>query len=106
MVKRRTCSDGARSRLELTDIGDRIKVRLKVYQSPVGHRWRFQFRFKEHNITTIRGHVIFKGTRVDSDSGVFVVQFKRPDWAAEDGLAGKAVDRQTGEVCNASIWFE
>jgi hypothetical protein len=116
MIQRRACSDGARSRLELMHVEghveghDRVegwlKVRLEVYQSPPGHRWRIQFRFKEHNITTIHGHVIFEGTRVASDSGVFVVQLRRPDWNGEDGLAGKAVDRQTGEVCNASIWFE
>jgi hypothetical protein len=85
-------------------------MRFKVYQSPVGHEWRIHFRYKEHNITTVYGHVFFRGTRVASDSGVFVVQLSRPDWDREgqvhpDGVVGEAVDRQTGEVCKASAWY-
>jgi hypothetical protein len=105
VVKQKTCSDGARVRLELTDIGDRIKVRFEVHRSPVGHEWRITFRFVEHNITNLYGHVFFRGTRVASDSGVFVVQLHRPDWAVEDGVVGEAVDRQTGQACRALVWY-
>jgi hypothetical protein len=104
VVRQRTCSDGARSRLELTDLGDQIKVRFEVYRSPVGHEWRIHFRFVERNIPFRYGHVFFRGTRVASDSGVFVVQLRFPDWGEVDGLVGKAVDRQTGEVCKAFSW--
>ena len=110
VVRQRTCSDGARWRLEVTDTGDRIKVRFEVHQSPPGHEWRIHFRYKSHNITTVYGHVFFRGTRVASDSGVLVVQLTRPDWDREgpvgpDGVDGSAVDRQTGEFCKVSAWY-
>jgi len=98
------CSDGARSRLELTDMGDRIQVRFEVHRSPVGHEWRITFRYVERNIPVRYGHVFFRGTRVASDSSVFVVQRRVPDWGGVDGLVGKAVDRQTGQVCKAFAW--
>jgi hypothetical protein len=105
VVKAGMCSDGARSRLELTDTGDRIQVRFEVHRSPVGHEWRITFRFVEHNIGNLYGHVFLRDTRVASDSGVFVVQLQRPDWAIEGGVVGKAVDRQTGQVCRALVWY-
>jgi hypothetical protein len=95
------CSDGARWRLEVTDTGDRIKVRFEVYQSPVGHEWRIHLRHVKHNIFPVVGHAFFRGTRVASDSGVFVVQLRYPDRVEVDGVDGKAVDRQTGQVCEA-----
>jgi hypothetical protein len=103
VVRQRTCSDGARSRLEQTDMGDRIKIRFEVYQSPVGHEWRIRFRFVERNTFLAYGHWFFRGTRVASDSGVFAVQLTRPDWG-DLGIDGKAVDRQTGQVCEAFAW--
>ena len=107
VVKTKMCSDGARRRLELTDTGDRVKVRFEVHQSPVGHSWRIHLRHIEHNITTGYGRTFFRGTRVASDSGVFVVQLSRPDWGSvhPDGLVGEAVDSQTGEVCKANAWY-
>jgi hypothetical protein len=104
VVRQRTCSDGARSRLELTDMGDQIKVRFEVYQSPVGHEWRIHFRFVERNIPFRYGRVFFRGTRVASDSGVFVVQLLVRDWGEVDGLVGRAVDWQTDQVCKAFSW--
>jgi hypothetical protein len=105
VVRQRTCSDGARSRLELTDTGDRSKVRFEVHQSPVGHEWRIYFRHMQHNIFPIIGHVFFRGTRVASDSGVLVVEPRHPDRGKVDGLVGEAVDRQTGQVCKARAWY-
>ena len=107
VVNARMCSDGARWRLKARDTGDRIKVRFEVHQSPVGHSWRIHLRYMEHNITTAYGHVFFRGTRVASDSGVLVVQLTRPDWGPRfpDGVDGRAVDRQTGEVCEAEAWY-
>ena len=105
VVKARMCNDGARWRLEVTDTGDRIKLRFEVHQSPPGHEWRIHFRYKEHNIFTVYGHVFFRGTRVASDSGVFVVQRRIPETFHHDGIDGEAVDRQTGEVCEANAWY-
>jgi hypothetical protein len=104
VVRQRTCSDGARSRLELTDMGDRIKVRFEVSQSPVGHEWRIRLRFVERNIFPVPKHVFFRGTRVASDSGVFVVQLRVPDWRGVDGVDAKAVERLTGQECKAFSW--
>jgi hypothetical protein len=114
VVRHGSCSDGARWRLELTVMGDPaphrpvrdgIKVRFEVHQSPVGHEWRIDFRRMEHNITPFIGHVFFRGTRVASNSGVLVVQLRYPDWVGRDGLFGKAVDGQTGQVCRAMTWY-
>jgi hypothetical protein len=110
VVRQRTCSDGARWRLELTDTRDRIKVRFEVHQSPPGHEWRIHFRHMSHNIFTVYGHAFFRGTRVARDSGVVVVQRSFPDWNREgpvhpDGVDGRAVDRQTGHVCKVRAWY-
>jgi hypothetical protein len=70
-------------------------VRFEVHQSPVGHEWRIHFRHMQHNIQPVIGHVFFRGTRVASDRGDFVVQVRRPDWG--DGVVGEAVDlRRSG----------
>jgi hypothetical protein len=112
VVKQIPCSDGARVRLEVTDIGDRIKVRIEVHRSPVGHDWRIHLRYKSHSFanSTAYGHVFFRRTRVASDGGDLVAQLARPDWdragqVHPDGVDGRAVDRQTGEVCEASAWY-
>ena len=80
-------------------------MRFEVHQSPVGHEWRIYFRYKEHGFHTVYGPVFFRGTRVASDSGVFMVQRRVPDLPDKDGVDGRAVDRQTGEVCEASAWY-
>ena len=44
-VRQGTCSDGARSHLELTDMVDRIKARFVLHQMTLpGHRWRIVLR--------------------------------------------------------------
>jgi hypothetical protein len=106
VVERATCSDGARWRLEVTDIGDQIKVRFEVHQSPVGHSWRIQLSHMERNILPCCGHVFFDGTRVAGDGGDLVVQVARPDWVPHNhGVRGKAVDRQTRQVCRVFVWY-
>jgi hypothetical protein len=108
VVKEGTCVDlftgrrGARWRLELTDLGDRILVRFEVHRSPVGHEWRITFLYVKRNLVPVQGHWFFRGTRVASDSGVFVVQLRVPDRG--DGVDGRAVDLQTGEVCYVFAW--
>lgn len=107
--------------VEATGTGDRVKVRFEVHQSPVGDSWRIHLRHMEHNITPGYGRTFFRGTRVARalehvrrqparDSGVLVVQRSFPGWniegaVNEDGVAGRAVDRQTGEVCEAEAWY-
>jgi hypothetical protein len=104
-VKTGMCSDGARWRLEVTDTGNWINVRFEVHQSPVDHEWRMFFRHWIHNLFPVMGDVFFRDTRVASDSGVLVVELRHPDWAGVDGLVGEAVDRQTGQVCEARAWY-
>lgn len=89
----------ARSRLKITDMGDRIKVRFEVYSSPVGHSWRIVLQ----QLTNPLGHwpsavVIFEGTRVASESGDLVVQRRVPAHKF-DSFRAKAVDTQTGQRC-------
>jgi hypothetical protein len=99
VVKQGMCSDDARWRLELTDLGDWSKVRFEVHRSPVGDEWHILLR-------PFTGFLVmepFGGRRVvASDSGIFVVQRLYQVWA--EGLKAKAVDRQTGQVCKASAW--
>jgi hypothetical protein len=99
-VRQEMCSGGAKVRLELTNFGDRIKVRFEVHRSPVGHEWHIQFR----PLSQLFINKFFTGTRVASDSGVFVVQRRYLDLGHE-GLVAKAVDLQTDQVCRASVWY-
>jgi hypothetical protein len=107
VVKAGMCSGNSRWRLEVTDTGDWIKVRFEVHQSPAGHEWRIQFRYMELNIHPIVTHrVFFHGTRVASDGGVFVVQVRHLDWERlRAGLLAKAVDGQTGQVCQVRTLY-
>ena len=98
-MRQRACSNGAGSRLELTNVGGRIKVRFEVYRSPGGHSWRIELRQQTNPL----GHwpsavVIFAGTRVASESGDLVVQRRVPAHKV-DIFRARAVDTQTGEVC-------
>jgi hypothetical protein len=99
VVTQRACSDGAGSRLELTNVGGRIKVRFEVYRSPGGHSWRIELRQQTNPL----GHwpsavVIFEGTRLASESGDLVVQRRVPAHRF-DAFRAKAVDTQTGHIC-------
>jgi hypothetical protein len=104
VVKPGTCSDDARSPLELTDIGDRIRVRFEVHLSPVGHSWHIRLR---HANGMGLPHPdpwpapYFEGTRVASDSGDLVVQGLVWDRAFFDSFKAKAWDTQTGQTCSA-----
>jgi len=94
------CSDGARSRLELTDLGDRIEVRFEVHQSPVGHEWRIVLRRVRGIPNDSRDTVVFfRGTRVAAEDGEVVVQRRVWDTIRFDWVLAKAVDTQTGQVC-------
>jgi hypothetical protein len=102
LVGQRMCTDGAGSRLELTDIGDRIKVRFEVHRSPVGHEWSIHFRNMRVPCCAPTGPIFFRVTRVASDSGVFVVQLRYRDRVEVDGVTAKALDTQTGQVCRVT----
>jgi hypothetical protein len=104
-----TCSDGARSNLELTRVDSRIKVRFEVHRSPVGHEWLISLR---HHASTIpfpppwpNAFVFFRGTKVANDSGVLAVQGSIRNRTGLEGYAAYARDMQTGQVCRASAWF-
>lgn len=94
------CSAGARSRLELTAMGKRIKVRFEVRRSPVGHSWHIVLRHSygpNHDRN-------FAGTRVASESGdSLVVRWVKDSFGPfeVDRFRAKATDTQTGQVCKA-----
>jgi hypothetical protein len=97
VVRQRACSDGAGSRLELTDtdMGDLIQVRFEVHRSPVGHSWRITLHANRPGFFSPNPTV--RRTRVASDSGDLAVQVRR---LGVFGLVqAKAVARQTGQVC-------
>lgn len=106
VVKQGTCSDGARSRLELTDIkgepstllDDRRKARFEVHDSPPGHLWPIRM----WRSISMGGDPVemWRGARVASDSGDFaVVQVRLPQHFTGFGVRVKAIDSATGEVC-------
>jgi hypothetical protein len=110
VVEQRVCSDGAGARLELTDIGDQIKVRFEVHRSPVGHSWRIVLR---HGVVDLGGpnlgQVILQGTRVAAENGDLAVQRQVRDLEGGvfgDGFRAKATDEQTGQVCRAIVGIE
>jgi hypothetical protein len=107
VVRERACSDGARSRLELTDIGDSILVRFEVHRSPVGHSWHIVLRHAHGSIDSPDWHHawIFEFTKVASESGDLAVQRYVVDRAYDfffaDAFRVMAADQQTGQVCKA-----
>jgi hypothetical protein len=106
VVSQRPCSGDARSRLELTRVGQQssqvwIRVRFEVHRSPVGHRWRIAIRpggvGGPHP-----GSPIFRGIRVAGDSGQLAVQLRVLDEMGStfpNPFGAVAVDTQTGEEC-------
>ena len=91
----------ARSWLELTDLGDRIRMRFEVHRSAPGHRWNIQiFR----HVAGGREYLVSHGTSVASDGGDFVVQRSYLD-NNRDGFRVRAQERQTDQVCEASDWI-
>lgn len=109
VVRQRPCSGDARSRMELTQVGEDssqvwIRVRFEVHGSPAGHRWRVAIRpggvGGPHP-----GSPIFRGTRVASDRGRFAAQLRVLDEMGStfpNPFRAVAVDMQTGEECRVS----
>jgi len=107
VVSQRSCSGDARSRLELTQVGQHssqvwISVRYEIHQSPVWHKWRIAIRpggvGGPHP-----GSPIFRGIRVAGDRGQFAVQLRVLDDFGPffpNPFVAKAVDTQTGQVCH------
>jgi hypothetical protein len=101
VVRQRMCSDGAGSRLELTDIGrvpahHGMLVRFEVHRSPVGHSWRITLHL--HSPGFLSPNPTIRRTRVASDSGDLAVQVRH---GGVSGLVqAEAVDTQTGQVCS------
>jgi hypothetical protein len=110
VVEQAVCSDRAGAWLELTDIGDQIKVRFEVHRSPVGHSWRIVLR---HGVADLGGpnlgEVILQGTRVADEDGDLAAQRRVRDLEGGvfgDGFRARATDRQTGQVCWAMAAME
>jgi hypothetical protein len=100
VVRQRMCSDGAGSRLELTDIGRtpdqyRIRMRFEVHRSPVGHSWRITLR--ANRLGFLSPNPVIRRTTVASDSGDLAVQVRR--WGVDGRVEARAVDTQTGQRC-------
>ena len=101
VVRQRTCSEGAGSRLELTDISrpphpTRTRVRFEVYRSPVGHSWRITLHM--NTPAWLMPNPTVRLTSVASDSGDLAVQGQ---WGINK-VRAKAVDTQTGQVCRVN----
>jgi hypothetical protein len=96
-----TCSDGARSRLELTLV-NQIEVRFEVHRSPAGHSWHIRLRHAQGIAPPDHWpDPFFEGTRVASDSGDVVVERYVHNRASLDLFKANAWDTQTGQTCKA-----
>jgi hypothetical protein len=97
----RHATDAAMARLELTDIGDRIKVRFEVHRSPVGHSWRIVLRHHRYRgcCRVRQGQLFFVGFRRASENGDLAVEGSVLDHGVGDMVSAKARDRQTGQYC-------
>jgi hypothetical protein len=90
-------------RLELTDLGDHIKVRVEVHRSPVGHSWDIELRHDRGINGSVPGSfkeprlVFFEGTRLASESGDLTVQRRVWNSWMMDRVAAKVRDRRTGQ---------
>ena len=108
VVRQRTCSNGARSRLELTNLGQfyiptGIRMRFEVHRSPVGRSWLISLR-AERVDDIAPPYRVFRGIRVASDSGDLAVELDRDgQWGL---VSAKAVDTQTGQVCRVNAEIE
>jgi hypothetical protein len=106
VVKQERCSDGARSRLELTNLGQPrptgIRVRFEVHRSPVGHYWRITVHADRIGdvFPPFDRPLVFRGIRVASESGDLAVQ--RDRHGVTGPVSAKAVDTQTGQVCRVN----
>jgi hypothetical protein len=107
VVKQGTCSDGARWRLELTDLGpgEGIEVRFEVHDSPPGHLWHIRM-WRDREVIGADWREIWLGARlrarVASDSGDFAVvrlTGRSFGWRVE------AIDSATGQHCRAARGF-
>jgi hypothetical protein len=90
-------------RLQLTDVGDKIRVRF-VVDPAWEYSWRIVLRHGRAGPDPFDygdGRVFFEGTR--SDAGCcnteIAVQRSVRDREVDDGFAAKAVDQQRGQVC-------
>jgi hypothetical protein len=110
VVVQERCSAGAKARLELTDTGDRIKMRFEVHGSPPAHLWHIRmWRMRDEFFGTTDWREIWRGARVASDNGDFAVVRlasryfdTRPEW----GGRVKAIDSATGQVCHVEAWMQ
>jgi len=91
----------ARSWLELTHLGDRIRVRFEVHRSAPGHRWTIRI-FRRGPVG--REYLVFRGTSVASDGGDLVVQRSYRD-NNRDGFRVRAKEWQGDQECEASDWI-
>jgi hypothetical protein len=95
VVVRGSCSDGARSRLQLADRGRRIEVNFKLHTGVLARDdWRIRMY---HN-----GDPFVRGIRkAAGDSGWVKVHRGVQDGNGTDRFVARAVDTSTGEVCRA-----
>lgn len=94
VIRRGSCSDGARWKLDLTDHGSRIEVDFEVRRSPAGDTWAIRLR---HD-----GDVYFRGTRTADGSGEFSVDRRVRDRSGTDRFHAGAIDRATSELCRGT----
>jgi len=116
VVRQGTCTNGARSRLELTKAPDQnwIQVRFEVYRGPGGHWWRITLRYYK-GLADPHPQVAAITRRLANDSGEFAVQLppgilgtqlELVGTTTHNGFLARAVDTATGQVCraDAEIW--
>jgi len=104
VVKQGTCSDGAISRLELTDIiGNQIKAQFVLhfvdFGAPPDDPWRITIKAGSIFVGPSQYRVFLRETR--RSSGDISVWARVHDGTQRDGVVAKGVNLTTGQRCRA-----
>jgi hypothetical protein len=98
VVRTGTCSDSARWRLELTDLGAAIVVRFELHRSPAGHEWIIELSHDRIQ----GGGLVSRSIKVASDNGDLALTRRTSDGPfGPDEFLAEATDTRTGQFCKA-----
>ncbi len=89
------CSGAAKWKLGLRpEDGGVLKVQLEVEEAKPGQQWSVRI--------ADNGSRIFSGSRTANQFGEFTVRTSSTNRAGSDHVTGRATNKVTGQVCNAS----
>ena len=98
IIRTGACTGRSDWKLKLSPENGRIEVEFEVDTPRVGQTWNVKIKKN--------GSVIFNGSRTTrAPSGSFSVRRVTSNPAGTDSFVGRAVNRDTGEVCRGTASF-